>query len=100
MFERIDRLLQVAARQMEVDARSLQIGVAEQYLDRCQISAVLQQVRGKAVPQHVRTHALLDARVPRRIVADMPDSFVGQVLAVRSWLTGKQPCSGLLPSPV
>ena len=50
MLERIDRLLQMAARQMEVDARSLQVSVAEQHLDRRQISAVLQQVRGKAVP--------------------------------------------------
>ena len=100
MLERIDRLLQMAARQMEVDAGGLQVSVAEQHLDRRQVSAVLQQVRGKAMPQHVWADALLDARVPGRIVADMPDGFVGQVLAVRSGLTGKQPRFRLLPSPV
>lgn len=50
MLEWIDRLLQMAARQMEVDAGSLQVGVAEQHLDRRQIGAVLQQMRAKTVP--------------------------------------------------
>ena len=57
-------------------------------------------MRGKTVPQHVRTHALFDARVLRRIVADVPDRFVGQVLAFGSWLTGKEPRFRLLPAPV
>jgi hypothetical protein len=29
MLQRIDRFFQVAARQMEIDARSLQVGVTE-----------------------------------------------------------------------
>jgi hypothetical protein len=52
------------------------------------------------VAQHVRTHALFDTRVLCRIVADMPDRFVGQVVAIRSWLTGKEPRFRLLPAPV
>lgn len=63
--------------------------MAEQYLDRGQIGPVLQQVCGKIVPPHVRAHALVDARVLGRIVADIPDGFVGQVIAVLLWLTRK-----------
>src|SRR5262249_19987121 len=50
--ERIDRLVQMAARQVQVNARRLQIGMPEQYLNGGQIGAVLQQVRSKAVSQH------------------------------------------------
>ena len=89
MLKGIDRLLQMPPRQVQVDARSLQVGVAEQYLDRRQIGAILQQVRGKTVPQHVRTHTSVNARVPCRIIADVPDSFVGQVVSLVSWLTWK-----------
>ena len=89
MLKGIDRLLQMPARQVQVDARSLQVGVAEQYLDRCQIGAILQQVRGKTVPQHVRTHTPVNARVLSRIIADVPDRFVGQVVTVVSRLTWK-----------
>ena len=89
MLERIERLLQMAARQMEVDAGRLQIGVPEQHLDGWQISAVLQQVRGKAVAQHVRTDALLNAGMLSRIVADIPNGFICQVLAILLWVTGK-----------
>jgi hypothetical protein len=53
MLEGVDRLLQRAARQMEIDAGRLQVGVAEQDLDGRQISAVLQQVCGETVPQGV-----------------------------------------------
>ena len=52
------------------------------------------------MPQHVGAHALVDARVLGRIVADMPDSLVSQVLPVLLWLTRKEPCFGLLPAPV
>jgi|HubBroStandDraft_6_1064221.scaffolds.fasta_scaffold3469052_1 hypothetical protein len=37
MLERIDRLVQMPARQVQVDAGCLQVGMAEQYLDRGQI---------------------------------------------------------------
>ena len=47
------------------------------------------QVRGKTVPQHVWTHTPLNARMLWRIIADVPDSFVGQVVTVVSWLTWK-----------
>ena len=77
MLERIDRLVQMPARQVQVNARRLQVGMSEQYLDRGQIGPVLQQVRSKTVSQHVGAHTLLNACVLGRIVADIPDSFVG-----------------------
>ena len=98
MLERIDCFVQMPARQVQVDAGCLEIGMAEQYLDRSQIGTVLQQVRGKTMPQHVGTHALFDTRVLCRIVADIPDRLIGQVIRVLSWLTWKEPCLGLLPT--
>ena len=89
MIERIDRLVQMPARQVQVNARRLQAGMAEQYLDRGQIGPVLQQVRGKTVSQHVGAHSLFDPRMLGRVVADIPDSFVGQVMPVLLWLTRK-----------
>lgn len=89
MLERIDRLIQMPARQVQVNARRLQVGMAEQYLDRSQIGAVLQQVRGKTMPQHMGAHALFDASVLGRIVAEIPDRLVGQVVPALSWLTWK-----------
>ena len=53
MFERVDGLFQMPSRQVQVDARRLQIGMPHQDLDGRQIGAVLQQVRGEAVPQGV-----------------------------------------------
>ena len=50
MLQRVDRLVQMPARQVQVNARRLQVGIAEQNLDRGQIGAVLQQVCGKTVP--------------------------------------------------
>ena len=49
MLERIDRLVQMPARQVQVNGRRLQVGMAQQYLDRGRIGPVLQQVRGKTV---------------------------------------------------
>ncbi len=85
---------------MQVDAGGLQVGVSQQHLNRGQIGAVLQQVGGKAVTQHMGTDVLLEASVPRGFGAGVPDGFVGQVLALTAWFAWKEPCPGLLPSPV
>jgi hypothetical protein len=42
MFEGIDRLFQMTSRQMQINARSLQVSVAEQRLDGRQVGAVFQ----------------------------------------------------------
>ena len=45
-------------------------------------------------------NTLYETCVLCRIVADVPDRFVGKVVAVLLWLTRKEPCFGLLPAPV
>src|SRR5215207_11311954 len=40
----------------------VELGVAEERLDHADIDALLEQVGGKAVPQRVRRHALVDPR--------------------------------------
>lgn len=65
------------------------IRVAQHHLHGAQIRSAIQQVRGKTVPQHVRTHTFLYARVLCRIIANVPDSFVAQVVAVFWGLTWK-----------
>jgi hypothetical protein len=53
VLERIDRLFQMPARQMEIDAGRFQVGVAEQYLNGGQIRSVFQQMRGEAVAEGI-----------------------------------------------
>ena len=45
-----------------VKRRGVELGMAEQRLDHADIDALLEQVRGEAVPQRVRRHALGDPR--------------------------------------
>ncbi len=52
--------------QMCVDLGRGDAGVAEQFLDRAQVSARLQQMAGKGVAQHVRMHVLLESACPRQ----------------------------------
>jgi len=53
VFERIYSCLQMASRQVQVNAGGFQVGMSEQNLDGWQVGAVLQQVSGEAVPQGV-----------------------------------------------
>ena len=53
MLERIDRFVQMPARQVQVNARCLEVGVPKQDLYGGQIGPVLQQVRGEAVPEDI-----------------------------------------------
>ncbi len=48
-------------RQMRVDLRGAQALMAQQFLHAAQIGAVVQQVRGEAVPQRVRADAGIEA---------------------------------------
>ena len=45
---------QTLAADVGIDLRRADGGVAEQFLDHAQVGAMLQQVGGEAVPQHVR----------------------------------------------
>ena len=48
------QLLQPLARDVRVDRRRRDVGVTEQQLHDAQVGAVVEQVRGERVPQHVR----------------------------------------------
>ena len=56
--------LQALLQHMGVDLRRGNIGMAEQRLHHAQIGAVVQQVAGEGVAQHVRAH--LRRRAARR----------------------------------
>src|SRR5271166_5721264 len=42
-----------------VKRRGVELGMAEQHLDDADVGVLFQQMRGEAVPQRVRLHALL-----------------------------------------
>ena len=48
------KLLQPLARDVRVDRRRRDVGVAEQELHDAQVRAVIQEMRRERVPQHVR----------------------------------------------
>ena len=48
------QLLQSLARHVRVDGRRRDVGVTEEQLDDAQIRAVIEQVSGERMPQHVR----------------------------------------------
>ena len=67
-------LAQPISRHVRINLRRADTGVAEQFLNHAQVRSVIQQVRGKTVPQHMRgdiarnacqTRALFDAKPER-----------------------------------
>src|SRR5690242_11686584 len=89
------------SRQVQVDARRLQIGMPHQDLDGRQIGAVLQQVRGEAVPEHVGRNTFLEAGVPGGFGAGIPDGFICEmVVPALCDPTGKEPGLWFFPPPV
>ena len=48
-------IAQPTARDVGINFRGADVGVAEQFLDDAQVCAVFQQMRGEAVSQHVRS---------------------------------------------
>ena len=59
--ERAGHRLDRAGRDLGVERGRLELGVPEQHLDDPDIDILLQEVRGKAVPQGVRADLLADA---------------------------------------
>ena len=74
LLQRIGRGLQVTPRQMEIDGRVREVGVAEQHLDRAQVGARFQQMRRVRVSQRVRADVLVDAGRPGRRIGRRPRS--------------------------
>ena len=56
MVPRVQRL-QALPRDVRVDRRRRDVGVAEQQLHDAQVRAVIEQMRRERVPQHVRRQA-------------------------------------------
>src|SRR6267143_3198841 len=52
-----------------IERRRVELGMAEQDLDHADVDILLQKMRGKAVPQCVRGHALADVGHASRSVA-------------------------------
>ena len=65
-------LPQPVAGDVRINLRRADVRVAEQLLDHAQVRAVLQQMRRKAVPQHVRRDVALHARAPDTIFYAQP----------------------------
>ena len=83
----------VRSRHLGVEGGVLQLGVAEQRLDDADVDAVLQQVRGKAVAQRMRSNPLGDVRCARRLDDD-PVQLPGadRLACMLAW---KQPALGV-----
>jgi hypothetical protein len=69
MLERARNLAQRLEGDAGVERRGIEFLVPEQRLDHANIGLLLEQVRGKAVPQGVQMDGLVDLGHPRRSVA-------------------------------
>ena len=69
---------QAVASDVRVNLRSADTRVAEQLLDHPQIRAMLQQMRGKTVSQHVRRDIALHARAANAIFDPQPQRNRGK----------------------
>ncbi len=72
-MEFLVNLAQPIARDVRVNLRGADAGVTEQFLDHAQIRAMLQQVRRKTMPQHVRRDIAPHARAPDAIFDAQPE---------------------------
>ena len=77
LLERVGRRMEMPSREMEIHRRVRQIGVTQQELNRAQVSARFQEMRRVRVPQRVRRHAFVDARLPRGEAHRLPDHLRG-----------------------
>src|ERR1700733_1157921 len=87
---------------MQIDSGVLDVGVAEQQLDRAEIGSGFEQMRGIGMPQGVRADFFLDASAPDSFSTGMPDAFSSNrhVLAVVGSSGWKQIRPRLLPAPI
>ena len=58
---------------MGIDFGGADAGVAEQFLDDAQVRAVFEQVRGKAMPEHVGRHVARDAGAADALLDPQPE---------------------------
>ena len=65
------RVLQALRRQVRVDLRRADVGVAEHLLDRSQVAATGEQVGRERVAERVRAHSLLESDGTRMALDDL-----------------------------
>ena len=70
LIERALHCRDQAGRDPRVARRRLQLLVSEQRLDRPDVGAAIEQVRGEAVPERVQRHLLLDAGGGERLLEE------------------------------
>ena len=87
------QLLQPLARDVRVDLRRRDVGVTEQELHHAQIGAVIDEMRGEGVAQHVRREAL--ARNGARAIA--PDQVPERLPRHAGAARGDEKRVGLAP---
>ena len=79
---RRDQLLQAVAHDMGIDLRGGDVGVAEHFLDAAQIGAVLQQMAGEGVAQHVGRQALrVEPGIERQLLQQLRATLARQMAA-------------------
>src|SRR6187549_4298771 len=75
--------LEAFARNQRIDLRRGKAAVAEQHLQRAQVGAVVEQVRGEAVAQAVRADPRrVDARAQRQLLHRAPELLAAERLAL------------------
>src|SRR6185437_12896349 len=74
---------QALGRQVRVDLGGADVGVSEHLLQRAQVTAAREQVRGERVAQRVRAHALLQARAPGVALDDLVEPLARQSSAAQ-----------------
>jgi len=76
-------LAQTLAGDVRVDFGGADARVAEQFLDDAQVGAVVEQVRGEAVPEHVRGNVAGDAGAPGAAFDPQPEGHGRERRAAR-----------------
>ena len=79
----VERLAQRPVAEVRVDLGGRDRGVAEQLLHDPQVGALLEQVRGERVAQHVRRDGLLDAHRGRVVAHEAEDALARDAAAAR-----------------
>ena len=67
------RLAEAFDADVGVDLGGADVGMAEHFLDGPEVSAMIEEVGGEGVPEHVRGHVLLDIGGAGVVLDDAPD---------------------------
>src|SRR4051794_10461049 len=74
-------VLQALGREVRVDLRRRDVRVAEHLLQRAQVAAAGEEVRGERVAQRVRAHPALEADLAGVALDDLVEALAGQAAA-------------------